>query len=91
MEDHSNVEILKEFYDFLLEKGALIAYKQNFFHFRQHGSWIDPDGPKYDSPMSILLKQQPSKLIDSAFQWAKTKQGYSYWSILEKMWRSDYC
>ena len=88
MEDHSNVEILKGFYNFLRKKGALIAYKQNFFHFRQHGSWTGSGTPKYDSPMSLLLKRQPSELIDSAFLWEKTKQGYSYWSILEDMWRS---
>lgn len=88
MEDQLNVERLKKFYDFLRQKGALIAYKQNFFHFRQHGSWYSSDAPKYDSPMSLLLKRQPSELIDCAFQWVKTKQGFSYWSILEDMWRS---
>lgn len=91
MEDRSNVEILKEFYDFLREKGALIAYKQNFFHFRQYGSWIRLHTKKYDSPMPILLKLGPSELIDSAFLWAQTKQGYSYWCILEDIWKSDYC
>ena len=70
-------KIFKEFIIFLKEKEAYVNFKYNI-------------NKKFDwnqTPIKYYIKHTgPINFLFSAFCWGDTKQGYEFWSKLDKEW-----
>lgn len=79
------------FAQFLKNNKATKYYKINLIK-RKLTLYTKDDVKTYINPLEISpvdcwIKYTPSEMINNAFQWANTPQGYKYWDKLDKQWR----
>lgn len=83
-------QMVVEFLLFLKENNALNGYqnavrKQKWPYFKTIENNINPFTIE---PIKLLFNpQQYCELINKAFSWASTQEGYTYWEKLDRKWR----
>lgn len=71
----------KEFIQFLKQNNA---YEQFMFNFKKQNDF-------FRTKKSNFVNYSPTdlwKYVDYAFNWNKTNEGWDYWAILDKKWKS---
>ena len=74
-------DIEKIFYRFLKEENVFISYFKNLYRKYKMES---------NKQLSILLRAYQIDLIDYAFSWATTPQGYKFWQTINEKWKGVY-
>lgn len=79
--DQFGNHILKEFYNFLRRRHALVAYKQNFIF-----TTIRDKSRSFQTPSAIMRKIHCRALVTWAFAWEKAQQGPDFWAEIDSDW-----
>ena len=94
----TNVTILKIFFSFLRKHGCFESYLTNLSKTKKtsYDCWWDANIPAnfdvlfnaktlYDE--DLLSRRYGINLINSAFFWSNTTEGFDYWKRLDMEWR----
>lgn len=73
--------ILKEFYNFLRRRHALVAYKQNFIF-----TAIRNKSRSIQTPSTIMRQIDYRALVSWAFAWDEAQQGPDFWAEIGSDW-----